>query len=70
MKILWLAIAGICIVGAAALMILGHFDAAFVIAAVGMIAWFLNYRVQVKQSLEADDATAEAETETERNEDS
>jgi uncharacterized membrane protein YedE/YeeE len=68
-KLLWLTIAGFCIVGAAALMILGHFDGAFVIAVVGMIAWFLNYRAQVKQSLEADDATAEAETETERNED-
>ena len=69
MKTVWLAIAGSCIVGAAVLMILGHFDGAFVIAVLGMIAWFLNYRAQVKESLAAEDATAETEIETERNED-
>ena len=70
MKTLWLAIAGCCIVGAAALMLLGHFDGAFVIAVLGMVAWFLNYRLQVKRSLEAEDATVEDEIETEEHEDS
>ena len=69
MKTLWLALAGVCIVGAAALMILGHFDGAFVVAVVGMIAWFLNYRAQVRKSLDAEDATTEEEIETEGNED-
>ena len=69
MKTLWLAIAGCCIVGAAALMILGHFDGAFVVAVLGMIAWFLNYRAQVKRGLDAEDATVDEEIETERNED-
>lgn len=70
MKNLWLAIAGCCIVGAAVLMIRGLFDGAFVVAVVGMIAWFLNYRAQVSKTLAAEDATAEEEIETERNEDS
>lgn len=69
MKTLWLALAGCCIALAAVLMVLGHFDGAFVVAVVGMVAWFLNYRAQVTASLEKDDATTEEEIETERNED-
>lgn len=70
MKFAWLVIAGCRIIGAAVLMILGHFDGAFVVAVVGMVAWFLNYRAQVKRSLDAADATAEEEIETEEHEDS
>jgi uncharacterized membrane protein YedE/YeeE len=68
-KTLWLVLAGFCIAAAAVLMVLGHFDGAFVVAVVGMIAWFLNYRAQVRKSLDAADATTEDEIETERNED-
>ena len=69
MKILWLALAGCCIAVAAVLMVLGHFDGAFVAAVVGMVAWFLNYRAQVTSSLKTDDATTEEEIETERDDD-
>lgn len=55
--------------GAAILMFRGNFDVAFVVAVVGMIAWFLNYRAQVQKSLTAEDATAEDEIETDRDED-
>ena len=68
MKTFWLAIAGCCIVGAALLMLLGHFDGAFVVAVVGMIAWFLNYRAQLQKGLVVEDATVEDEIETDRNE--
>ena len=60
--------AGCCIVGAAFLMILGHFDGAFITAVAGLIAWFLNYRAQVQKSLQVEDATGEDEIETDRNE--
>ena len=69
MKLVWLVIAGCCIVGAAVLMVLGHFDGAFVVAVLGMVAWFFNYRAQVKRSLDDADATAEEEIETEGHED-
>ena len=69
MKTLWLALAGCCIAAAAVLMVLGHFDGAFVVAVVGMIAWFLNYRAQVTKAQDANDATTEEEIETDRNED-
>ena len=70
MKTFWLALAGCCIVGAAVLIIRGHFDGAFVVAVVGMMAWFLNYRAQIQTGLAAQDATAEEENETEKHEDS
>ena len=54
---------------AAILMFRGNFDVAFVVAVVGMISWFLNYLAQVQKSLEAEDATAEEENETDRDED-
>ena len=68
MKTLWLALAGCCIAAAAVLMALGHFDGAFVVAVLGMVAWFLNYRAQVTKDLAANDATTEEESETDRNE--
>lgn len=49
-------------------MLLGHFDGAFVVAVVGMIAWFLNYRAQIQKGLVVEDATVEDEIETDRNE--
>lgn len=69
MTTLWLAIAGCCITLAAVFLIRGNFDGAFVVAVAGMVAWFLNYRSQVQKSLTAEDATAEEESETERDED-
>ena len=42
-------IAGLCITVAAVFLLRRDFNAAFVIAAIGMIAWFLNYRIQMKE---------------------
>ena len=42
-------IAGLCITVAAVFLLQRDFNAAFVIAAIGMIAWFLNYRIQMKE---------------------
>jgi uncharacterized membrane protein YhfC len=42
-------IAGLCITVAAVFMLRRDFNTAFVIAAIGMIAWFLNYRLQMKE---------------------
>lgn len=42
-------IAGFCITVAAVFLLRRDFNAAFVIAAIGMIAWFLNYRIQMKE---------------------
>jgi chromate transport protein ChrA len=42
-------IAGVCITVAAVFLLRRDFNTAFVIAAIGMIAWFLNYRLQMKE---------------------
>jgi len=54
-KLFWLILAGICIVLAAVFLLRSDFNTAFVIAALGMVAWFLNYRVQMKEVIAAAD---------------
>ena len=49
MKSVWMIIAGLCITVAAVFLLRRDFSTAFVIAAIGMIAWFLNYRIQMKE---------------------
>ncbi len=48
-------LAGICIVTAAVFLLRGDFNAAFVVAVLGLVSWFLNYRTQVKESLDAEE---------------
>jgi hypothetical protein len=48
-KLVWMIIAGLCITVAAVFLLLRDFNSAFVTAAIGMIAWFLNYRIQMKE---------------------
>lgn len=43
-----MVIAGICILIAAALMWRLDFSTAFLVAVIGVVAWFLNYRSQIK----------------------
>jgi hypothetical protein len=46
-------VAGVCIVVAAFFLVRRNFDTAFVIAVVGLLAWFLNYRAQMKDIVAA-----------------
>jgi hypothetical protein len=48
-------LAGIGIVVAGFFLLRRDFDTAFVIAALGMVAWFLNYRAQMKEVTAAAD---------------
>lgn len=49
MKVFWLALSGICIVVAGVFIWLGDVVSAFVVAVIGILAWFLNYRIQMKE---------------------
>ena len=40
---------------AAALLLLGQYNAAFVAATLGAVAWFLNFRSRIKPALPQDD---------------
>ncbi|MEP6635456.1 MAG: hypothetical protein ABJB97_01930 [Acidobacteriota bacterium] len=63
MKVVWLTTTGVCITVAAVLMWRGDLSAAFVVAVLGMVAWALNYRMQVKESLAATDEQRDREIE-------
>jgi hypothetical protein len=56
---LWLVAACLCLLAAAALWLLGHADAAFVAAALGVVAWFLNVRVQLRRENSHGDTEAQ-----------
>ena len=62
MKVFWMIVSGVSIVVAAYFLLLRDFDKAFVIAAAGAVAWFLNYRAQLKE------ITAKADLEEQNNE--
>lgn len=51
MKSFWVAIAIVCTLVATVLIIQLKFEGAFVVATVGAVAWFLNYRQQLKARL-------------------
>ena len=51
MKVVWLVIAGICLVAAAIAFWRQQLSTAFVIATIGVLAWFLRYRIDLKESL-------------------
>lgn len=55
MKLFWIIIACVCVIVAAFMVLRGRLDAAFVIAALGAVAWFLNYRAQLTEVIAAAD---------------
>lgn len=52
-------LAGVAIAAAGFLLLSGDYDKAFVVAAVGLVAWFLNYRMQMKELVASDDTKSE-----------
>jgi UPF0716 family protein affecting phage T7 exclusion len=48
-------LAGVCIVVAGFLLLRRDLSTAFVIAVLGLLAWFLNYRAQMKEVVAAAD---------------
>lgn len=59
MKTLWLIVAVTLAMVAVVFMWRGNFDAAFVAAVLGVVAWFLNYRTQARAFIAARDAEQE-----------
>jgi hypothetical protein len=58
-------LAGVCILVAALLLLWRDFDRAFVIAVLGLVAWFLNYRAQMKGIIAAADSQESSNTDAE-----
>lgn len=55
MKLFWMILSGVCILVAAFFLLRGDLNTAFVIATVGIVAWFLNYRIRLKAIVDAAD---------------
>lgn len=55
MKLFWMILSGVCIVAAAFFLLRGELNTAFVIATLGIVAWLLNYRMQLKAVVDAAD---------------
>ena len=65
MKVIWTAIAGVCLVAAAIALWRQQLSAAFVIATIGLMAWFLRYRSDLKGSLAENGSRLKDESESE-----
>lgn len=55
MKTFWLIVAAVAGVIAIFFAYRGNFESAFVAAAIGAVAWFLSYRVQLTQKIKDDE---------------
>ena len=52
----WIIVSGVCLVIAAVVLLLGRMDAAFVVATLGVVAWFWNERNRLRpHGIEAGD---------------
>jgi hypothetical protein len=51
MKLVWMVIAVCCLLAAAIALWRQELNAVFVIATIGVLAWFLRYRGDLKESL-------------------
>jgi len=54
-KHFWTIIACACVTAAVFMVVRGRLETAFVIAALGVVAWFLNYRSQMTEVITAAD---------------
>ena len=58
----WIVVSILALGAAAVLVLTGEFNAAFVAATLGAVAWFLNYRSRIKpETPQEDDAEGEAD---------
>ncbi|HEX5965816.1 MAG TPA: hypothetical protein VFY51_07780 [Pyrinomonadaceae bacterium] len=60
MKTFWLIAAAVCGVVALYFAYVGNYDNAFVAAALGGVAWILNYRTQLKEKFKDEDEEEES----------
>jgi hypothetical protein len=58
---IWALASILCLIAAAVLFVLGYMDATFVLAALGAVAWILDYRAQIRGKL-PDDSLRQRQT--------
>ena len=68
MKRVWILLAGVLAGIAVVLFLRGDYDKAFISAALGSVAWFLSYRVQMRALIKANEPDEELEDDWESDE--
>ncbi|HEV2799538.1 MAG TPA: hypothetical protein VGW12_03525 [Pyrinomonadaceae bacterium] len=62
----WSVVAGLCVVVAAVCLLMGRMDAAFVVATLGVVAWFWNERNRLRpRGIERDEKSPVEEEDVE-----
>lgn len=59
MKTVWIIASGLCGIAAVVFIVGQDYDKAFIAAAVGAVAWFLNYRTRLRERFKDTDETDE-----------
>lgn len=62
MKSIWTIVSILCLIAAAIFLVRDNFDTAFVLATLGAIAWFLNYRSQLRGTINEETGPTEDES--------
>lgn len=66
---LWTIASVLCLIVAALFLLRENYDAAFVSAALGAVAWFLNYRSQIRETIHEETETTLDERDASEDED-
>jgi len=64
-KTFWKILAALLTIKAVVWLFVGNYERAFLSAAAGGVAWFLSYRVQLREKLEETDQTNEKDADDE-----
>jgi uncharacterized membrane protein YdjX (TVP38/TMEM64 family) len=56
----WIVVSAVCGATAVYFVVRNDYDKMFIAAVVGAVAWFLSYRVQLREKLDEDDTDQEA----------
>jgi hypothetical protein len=60
-KTFWIVVSGLCGIAAVVFIVKQDYDKAFIAAALGAVAWFLSYRVRLREKFRDRDLTDEDE---------
>ena len=66
---IWTAASVLCLIVAALFLLRENYDAAFVAATLGAVAWFLNYRSNIRSTIPEDTETTRDEANASEDED-
>ena len=61
MKTFWIVVSGLCGITAVVFIVGQDYDKAFIAAALGAVAWFLSYRVRLRETFPDRDLTDDEE---------